>query len=93
VTGLIHGDQSHSWVRDDVYSILAVWALSLAYKKHSDKEYGRAKAYELEQNVVKLMRGLLMAIMLQVEKVERFKVDRTSVWILGLLVFEYFRIV
>jgi hypothetical protein len=75
VTGLISSsnEQCHSWVRDDVYSILAVWALSLAYKKHSDKEYGRAKTYELEQNVVKLMRGLLMSIMLQVDKVEKFK--------------------
>ena len=37
------------------------------------KDYGRAKAYELEQSVVKLMRGLLMCMMLQVDKVEKFK--------------------
>jgi phosphorylase kinase alpha/beta subunit len=56
-----------------VYSIMAVWALALAHKKHADKDYGRAKAYELEQSVVKLMRGLLMCMMLQKDKVERFK--------------------
>ena len=52
---------------------MAVWALALAYKKHADKDYGRAKAYELEQAVVKLMRGLLMAMLLQKDKVEKFK--------------------
>lgn len=52
---------------------MAVWALALAYKKHADKDYGRAKAYELEQSVVKLMRGLLMAMLLQKGKVEKFK--------------------
>ena len=75
VTGLLaaSADNEHSWVRDDVYSIMAVWALALAYKKHADKDHGRAKAYELEQSVVKLMRGLLMSMMLQVDKVEKFK--------------------
>ena len=75
VTGLLaaSADNEHSWVRDDVYSIMSVWALALAYKKHADKDHGRAKAYELEQSVVKLMRGLLMSMMLQVDKVEKFK--------------------
>lgn len=75
MTGLLaaSNESDHSWVRDDVYSILAVWALALAYKKHADKDYGRAKAYELEQSVVKLMRGLLQAMILQIKKVERFK--------------------
>lgn len=50
-----------------------VWALALAYKKHADKDYGRAKAYELEQSVVKLMRGLLRSMMMQIQKVEKFK--------------------
>lgn len=73
VTGLFSKDSDHSWVRDGVYSILAVWALSLAYRKNAYKDYGRAKAYELEQCVVKLMRGLLMCMMLQTHKVEKFK--------------------
>ncbi|CAF0780748.1 unnamed protein product [Brachionus calyciflorus] len=75
VSGLLAAstESDHSWIRDDVYSILAVWALALAYKKHADKDYGRAKAYELEQSVVKLMRGLLQAMMLQIKKVEKFK--------------------
>ena len=75
VTGLLAAstETDHSWVRDNVYSILSVWSLSLAYKKHADKDYGRAKTYELEQCVVKLMRGLLMSMMLQIKKVEKFK--------------------
>jgi len=52
---------------------MSVWALALAYKKHADKDFGRARAYELESSVVKLMRGLLMAMMLQIKKVEKFK--------------------
>lgn len=54
ITGLLaaSNETDHSWVRDDVYSILAVWGLALAYKKHADKDFGRAKAYELEQCVV-----------------------------------------
>jgi phosphorylase kinase alpha/beta subunit len=66
----IHGDYTDAWVRDNVYSILAVWGLSLAYRK-IDENQGRT--YELQQSVVKLMRGLLFAMMQQAEKVERFK--------------------
>ncbi|XP_070553680.1 phosphorylase b kinase regulatory subunit alpha, liver isoform-like isoform X9 [Ptychodera flava] len=62
-----------AWVRDNVYSILAVWGLALAYRKHADLDEDRAKAFELEQSVVKLMRGLLSAMMKQVDKVEAFK--------------------
>ena len=39
----------HAWVRDNVYSILAVWGLALAYRKNADLDEDRAKAYELEQ--------------------------------------------
>lgn len=63
----------HAWVRDNVYSILAVWGLSMAYKKNADLDEDRAKTYELEQSCVKLMRGLLMAMIRQVDKVEKFK--------------------
>jgi len=51
VTGLLPGseDQPHSWVRDNVYSVLSVWALSLAYRKNADRDEDKAKAYELEQ--------------------------------------------
>ena len=53
---------------------VSVKFLTLSIKhKHADKDYGRAKAYELEQSVVKLMRGLLMAMILQKSKVEKFK--------------------
>jgi phosphorylase kinase alpha/beta subunit len=53
-----HGDYTDAWVRDNVYSILAVWGLGLAYRK-VDEDNGRT--YELEHSVVKLMRGLLFA--------------------------------
>lgn len=78
VTGLLpastaitaHGDYTDAWVRDNVYSILAVWGLALAYRP-IDSQQGRV--YELEGSVIKLMRGLLFAMMRQVPKVERFK--------------------
>lgn len=52
VTGLLPSTftkNDHAWVRDNVYSILAVWALSMAYKKNADLDEDRAKTYELEQ--------------------------------------------
>ncbi len=78
ITGLLpastainaHGDYTDAWVRDNVYSILAVWGLALAYRK-LDADGGRT--FELEQSVVKLMRGLLFCMMRQAHKVERFK--------------------
>jgi phosphorylase kinase alpha/beta subunit len=78
ITGLLpastavnaHGDYTDAWVRDNVYSILAVWGLALGYRK-LDEDEGRA--FELEHSVVKLMRGLLFAMMRQAEKVEKFK--------------------
>ena len=68
VTG--HGNYTDAWVRDNVYSILAVWGLALAYRRvdgHNER------VYLLEQSVVKLMRGLLTAMLRQSAKVERFK--------------------
>jgi len=78
ITGLLpastavnaHGDYSDAWVRDNVYSILAVWGLALVYRKHDDD---KGRIYELEHSVIKLMRGLLYAMMRQADKVERFK--------------------
>jgi phosphorylase kinase alpha/beta subunit len=78
ITGLLpastaitaHGDYTDAWVRDNVYSILAVWGLALAYRK-VDEDKGRT--YELEHSVIKLMRGLLFAMMRQAHKVEQFK--------------------
>ncbi|CAG9827331.1 unnamed protein product [Diabrotica balteata] len=75
VTGLFPAslENSHAWIRDNVYCILSVWGLSMSYKKIADQDEDRAKTYELEQSCVKLMRGLLMCMMQQKEKVERFK--------------------
>lgn len=51
MTGLLPAsyDQKDAWVRDNVYSILAVWGLGLAYRKNADRDEDKAKAYELEQ--------------------------------------------
>jgi len=81
VTGLLpastaitsHGNYRDAWVRDNVYSILAVWGLGLAYQR-LDNDDGRG--YELRQRTVKLMRGLLRSMMAQAHKVEAFKVSR-----------------
>ncbi|XP_015041802.1 probable phosphorylase b kinase regulatory subunit alpha isoform X6 [Drosophila pseudoobscura] len=79
VTGLFPASNvnSHAWIRDNVYCILAVWGLSMAYKKIADQDEDRAKCYELEQSCVKLMRGLLMAMMNQKDKVEKFKMTQS----------------
>ncbi|XP_030582000.1 phosphorylase b kinase regulatory subunit alpha, liver isoform isoform X2 [Archocentrus centrarchus] len=75
VTGLLpaSAQKKDAWVRDNVYSVLAVWGLGMAYRKNADRDEDKAKAYELEQNVVKLMQGLLQCMMRQVAKVEKFK--------------------
>ncbi|RUS87688.1 hypothetical protein EGW08_004529 [Elysia chlorotica] len=74
LTGLISGnDNNHSWVRDNVYCIMAVWGLALAYRKTVDLDEDRAKAYELEKAVVHSMRGLLRSMQMQSDKVEQFK--------------------
>ncbi|XP_068918494.1 phosphorylase b kinase regulatory subunit alpha, skeletal muscle isoform [Petaurus breviceps papuanus] len=80
VTGLLPAscDQKDAWVRDNVYSILAVWGLGLAYRKNADRDEDKAKAYELEQSVVKLMRGLLQCMIRQVDKVESFKYSQST---------------
>jgi len=65
-----HGNYTDAWVRDNVYSIMAVWGLGLAYRK---LDWDKGRTYELEQSVVKMMRGLLFAMMRQADKVERFK--------------------
>ena len=65
-----HGNYTDAWVRDNVYSILAAWGLALAYRKVEGQQ---ERTYLLEQSVVKLMRGLLTAMMRQAAKVEKFK--------------------
>lgn len=66
-----HGDYTDAWVRDNVYSILAPWALGIACRRAGDS----ARAFELEQAVVRNMRGLLLAMMRQAERIERFKLS------------------
>jgi len=69
----VHGNYQDAWVRDNVYSILAVWGLALAYR-NLDDDGGRE--YELNQRTVKLMRALLSSMMAQSAKVEEFKKTR-----------------
>ena len=51
MTGLLpaSAQQKDAWVRDNVYSILSVWGLGMAYRKNADRDEDKAKAYELEQ--------------------------------------------
>ncbi|XP_065311371.1 probable phosphorylase b kinase regulatory subunit alpha [Dermacentor albipictus] len=81
VTGLVPGHKffaRHAWVRDNVYCVLSMWALSMAYKKRAELDDDRATAYELEHRSIKLMRGLLVAMMNQKDKVERFKETQSA---------------
>jgi phosphorylase kinase alpha/beta subunit len=68
-----HGDYRDAWVRDNVYSILAVWGLGLAYRQLDDDD---GRGHELAMRTVKLMRSLLRSMMLQAHKVEAFKNTR-----------------
>jgi Glycosyl hydrolases family 15/Phosphorylase b kinase C-terminal domain len=64
-----HGDYTDAWVRDNVYSIMAIWCLGMAYRRYGDKD----RSDQLEQSTIKLMRGLLLSMMRQAQKVEKFK--------------------
>ncbi|KAM9627236.1 phosphorylase b kinase regulatory subunit alpha, liver isoform 1-T1 [Morphnus guianensis] len=59
VTGLLSASKDHkdAWVRDNIYSILAVWGLGMAYRKNADRDEDKAKAYELEQLMRLALRG------------------------------------
>ena len=78
ITGLLpastaitaHGDYTDAWVRDNVYSILSVWGLALSYHNHTPHHH---RTHILSQSVVKLMRGLLSAMMRQADHLEAFK--------------------
>jgi phosphorylase kinase alpha/beta subunit len=82
VTGLLpastavthHGNYQDAWVRDNVYSILCVWGLALAYERLDDND---GRGYELRQRTAALMRGLLRSMMTQAHKVEAFKYSRS----------------
>ncbi len=64
-----HGDYTDAWVRDNVYSIMAAWSLGMAYRRQGESE----RSDQLEQSTIKLMRGLLLSMMRQSNKVEAFK--------------------
>eukprot|EP00092_Neocalanus_flemingeri_P040364 GFUD01043962.1.p1 GENE.GFUD01043962.1~~GFUD01043962.1.p1 ORF type:complete len:1237 (+),score=200.38 GFUD01043962.1:169-3879(+) len=79
VTGLlpahqISGCEEHAWIRDNVYSIISVWALAMAYQRQ-DQDEEKARSFLLEKSTVKCMRGILVAMLAQREKVEKFKVS------------------
>lgn len=66
----VHGDYAHAWVRDNVYSVLGIWGLAIAHRRH---KHALERAAMLDAAVKKLMRGLLLAMINQAPKVERFK--------------------
>ncbi|MEB3261726.1 MAG: glycoside hydrolase family 15 protein [Cyanobacteriota bacterium] len=66
----VHGNYGDAWVRDCVYSIQCVWGLALAHRRQRG---ACRRAFELEQRVLQLMRGLMSAMLRQSRKVERFK--------------------
>ena len=62
----VHGNYGDAWVRDNVYSVQAIWGLALAWRRHGEHP---ARVYALEQSVLALMRGLLRSMMAQAAKV------------------------
>lgn len=65
-----HGDYTDAWVRDNVYSIMAIWGLWLGYQKSNHRP---DRTHQLHDSVLRLMRGLLSSMMGQSNKVEAFK--------------------
>ena len=63
----VHGNYGDAWVRDCVYSVQCVWGLALAHRRQQGQN--SLRAWELEQRVVALMRGLMRSMMRQAEKV------------------------
>lgn len=66
----VHGDYSHAWTRDNVYSVMGLWTLACACRR---LDTDQSRANRLFGAVRKVMRGLLAAMMGQAEKVEKFK--------------------
>ena len=77
LTGLFSAgkDTDHAWVRDNVYAIMAVWGLSLSYKKHLDQMENWTKCYELEQ-VRDLTNGSLVRSFVRMLRRSLLTIDR-----------------
>ncbi|NBQ37274.1 MAG: phosphorylase kinase, partial [Synechococcus sp.] len=69
----VHGNYGDAWVRDNVYTVQAIWGLALAWRRQGQRP---ARVYALEQSVLALMRGLMRSMMAQAAKVERFKASQ-----------------
>ncbi|PAA64675.1 hypothetical protein BOX15_Mlig016019g1, partial [Macrostomum lignano] len=78
ITGLIPSreHQDHAYIRDNTYAAMSVWALTLAYKKTAEVDEDRARLRDLEGRVTTCMRSLLVCMMRQADKLERFKASR-----------------
>lgn len=70
---LASGDYSDAWVRDNVYSIVAVWALLKALGRNN---YKPKRQERLANAVQSCMRGLLKSMRSQSDKIEAFKCSR-----------------
>jgi phosphorylase kinase alpha/beta subunit len=64
-----HGDYRDAWVRDNAYSMLAVWGLGLAYQHVGGCE---SRGWELRNAALRTMRALLYAMMRQAPRVAAF---------------------
>ena len=42
-------EHQHAWVRDNVYGVMAIWGMALAYRRRAEGEEERLRAHELEQ--------------------------------------------
>src|SRR5512147_2839751 len=64
-TAAMHADHNPAWMRDNVYSMLALWGLAQAYRRYDDS---KGRQQQLEQAAVHLMRGLLLTLMKQLSR-------------------------
>ena len=41
--------RNDAWVRDNVYCVLSIWGMSIAFRRQAEGEEDRMKAFQLEQ--------------------------------------------
>ena len=60
------------------FELQSVWALCLSYRKFGDTDDARAKFQMLAGSATKTMRSLLLCMMRQSDKIERFKKTKAT---------------
>ena len=52
--------QGHAWIRDNVYCVLSIWAMSLSFRGHGEGEEDKQTANKLEKVRFKILSVLVI---------------------------------